>query len=111
MFYRSKSNLKHHDSAMKQSKDDLKGNNVDAVYDEDTTSANVGIHNMSTASETSMAAIEVHDEKVETERSDKQDEDCLEELVRGEVPKDTLRTTESGNIVKNLPYTIPRKQR
>jgi hypothetical protein len=81
------------------------------VYDEDTIDINVGIHDMSTSSEISEAAIEVHDEMVETERNDMQDEDCMEELERREVPKDNLRTTKSGDIVKILPYTIPRTQR
>ena len=81
------------------------------MYDEDTIDFNVGIHDMSTSSEISEAAIEVHDEMVETEKNDMQDEDCMEELERREVPKDNLRTTKSGDIVKILPYTIPRKQR
>ena len=81
------------------------------MYDEDTIDINVGIHDMSTSSEISEAAIEVHDEMVETEKNDMQDEDCMEELERREVPKDNLRTTKSGDIVKILPYTIPRKQR
>ena len=81
------------------------------MYDEDTIDFNVGIHDMSTSSEISEAAIEAHDEMVETERNDMQDEDCMEELERREVPKDNLRTTKSGDIVKILPYTIPRKQR
>ena len=83
----------------------------DDVYDEDTIDFNVGIHDMSTSSEISEAAIEVHDEMVETEKNDMQDEDCMEELERREVPKDNLRTTKTGDIVKILPYTIPRKQR
>ena len=81
------------------------------MYDEDTIDINVGIHDMSTSSEISEAAIEVHDKMVETEKNDMQDEDCMEELERREVPKDNLRTTKSGDIVKILPYTIPRKQR
>ena len=81
------------------------------MYDEDTIDINVGIHDMSTSSEISEAAIEAHDEMVETERNDMQDEDCMEELEHREVPKDNLRTTKSGDIVKILPYTIPRKQR
>ena len=86
-------------------------NDEDEMYDEDTLSINVGIHNMSTASEASVGAIEVHDEMVGNEKSDMQDEDGVEELERREIPKDTLRTTESGNIVKISPYKIPRKQR
>ena len=95
---------------MDHSKDDLKGNNADAMYDEDPNT-NVGIHNMSTGSEASMAAVELHDEKNETERSDEKDEDGFERPVRREAQKDTLRTTETGDIIKILPYVIPRKQR
>ena len=78
------------------------------MYDEDTIDINDGIHNMSTSSE---AAMDVHVETVETEKTDMQDEDCMRELERREVPKDNLRTTETGDIVRILPYTIPRKQR
>ena len=78
------------------------------MYDEDTIDINDGIHNMSTSSE---AAMDVHVETVETEKADMQDEDCMRELERREVPKDNLRTTETGDIVRILPYTIPRKQR
>ena len=78
------------------------------MYDEDTIDINDGIHNMSTSSE---AAMDVHVETVETEKADMQDEDCMRELERREVPKDNLRTTEAGDIVRILPYTIPRKQR
>ena len=95
---------------MDHSKDDLKGNNADAMYDEDPNT-NVGIHNMSTGSEASMAAVELHDEKNETERSDEKDEDGFERPVRREAQKDTLRTPETGDIIKILPYVIPRKQR
>ena len=78
------------------------------MYDEDTIDINDGIHNMSTSSE---AAMDVHVETVETEKADMQDEDCMRELERKEVPKDNLRTTETGDIVRIVPYTIPRKQR
>ena len=78
------------------------------MYDEDTIDINDGIHNMSTSTE---AAMDVHVETVETEKADMQDEDCMRELERREVPKDNLRTTETGDIVRILPYTIPRKQR
>ena len=78
------------------------------MYDEDTIDINDGIHNMSTSSE---AAMDVHVETVETEKADMQDEDCMRELERREVPKDNLRTTETGDIVRIVPYTIPRKQR
>ena len=78
------------------------------MYDEDTIDINDGIHNMSTSSE---AAMDVHVETVETEKADMQDGDCMRELERREVPKDNLRTTETGDIVRILPYTIPRKQR
>ena len=79
------------------------------MYEDPNT--NVGIHNMSTGSETSIAAVELNDEMNETERSDERDEDGLEIPVRREAQKDTLRTTKSGDIVKILPYVIPRKQR
>ena len=55
------------------------------MYDEDTIDINVGIHDMSTSSEISEAAIEAHDEMVETEKNDMQDEDCMEELERREM--------------------------
>ena len=94
---------------MDHSEDDLEGNNEDTMYEDPNT--NVGIHNMSTGSETSIAAVELNDEKNETERSDERDEDGLEIPVRREAQKDTLRTTKSGDIIKTLPYVIPRKQR
>ena len=94
---------------MDHSEDDLEGNNEDTMYEDPRT--NVGIHNMSTGSETSIAAVELNDEKNETERSDEKDEDGLEIPVRREAQKDTLRTTKSGDIIKILPYVIPRKQR
>ena len=81
------------------------------MYDEDTIDINVGIHDMSTSSEISEAAIEVHDEMVETEKNDMQDEDCMREPEPREAPKDRLHTTESGDRVRILPYKIPRKQR
>ena len=81
------------------------------MYDEDTIDINDGIHNMSTSSDISEAAMDVHVETVETEKADMQDEDCMRELERREVPKDNLHTTETGDIVRILPYTIPRKQR
>ena len=63
------------------------------MYDEDTIDINDGIHNMSTSSDISEAAMDVHVETVETEKADMQDEDCMRELERREVPKDNLRTT------------------
>ena len=91
---------------MDNSEDDLEDNNEDAMYEDPNT--NVGIHNMSTGSETSIAAVELNNE---TERSGEKDEDGLEMPVRREAQKDTLRTTKSGDIIKTLPYVIPRKQR
>ena len=81
------------------------------MYDEDTIDNNDGIHNMSTSSDISESAMDEHVEVVGTEKADMQDEDCMRELERREVPKDNLRTTETGDIVRILPYTIPRKQR
>ena len=109
---RSKSKLKNHDAAIEQSKDDLTDGNEDALYDEGTSS-NVGIHNMSmsTGSEKSPGAAEVHDEMIETERYEAENEDGLERPVRDEASKDNLRTTESGDIIKREPYVIPKKQR
>ena len=95
---------------MEQPKDDLIDSNEDTMYDEDT-SGNVGIHNMSTGSEASLVAAEVHDETIETDRSDAKNEDGLERPDRDEAPKDNLRTTESGNIIKKVPYVIPKHQR
>ena len=41
----------------------------------------------------------------------KPNEDGLERPDRDEAPKDNLRTTESGNIIKKVPYVIPKHQR
>ena len=95
---------------MEQPKDDLIDRNEDTMYDEDT-SGNVGIHNMSTGSESSLVAAEVHDETAETERSDAKNEDSLERPDRDKAPKDNLKTTGSGNIVRKVPYVIPKNQR
>ena len=80
------------------------------MYDEDTIDNNDGIYNMSTSSDISESAVDEHVEVVGTEKADMQDEDCMRELERREVPKDNLRTTETGDIVRIVPYTIPRKQ-
>ena len=81
------------------------------MYDEDTIDNNDGIHNMSTSSDISETAVDEHVEAVGTEKADMQDEDCMRELEHRETPKDRLHTTETGDIVRILPYKIPRKQR
>ena len=114
---RPKSKLKHHDAAMELTKDDLNDSNEESMYDEDTN-GNVGVHNLSTGSETSLVAAVVHDETAmtersdaKTERSDAKNEDGLEKPNRDKTPKDKLKTTGSGNIVRKVPYVIPKNQR
>ena len=52
-----------------------------------------------------------HVETAETEKAGMQDDDCMREAEPREAPKDGLHTTESGDIVRLLPYKIPKKQR
>ena len=66
---------------------------------------------MSVSSCLSETAVDEHVEAVGTEKADMQDEDCMREPEPREAPKDRLHTTETGDIVRILPYKIPRKQR
>ena len=102
---------------MEQPKDDLNDSNEESMYDEDTN-GNVGVHNLSTCSEASLVRAVVHDETAMTERSDEKtersdvkNEEGLEKPSRDKPPKDKLKTTGSGNIVRKVPYVIPKTQR
>ena len=59
----------------------------------------------------SEATLDEDVEATETEKANMQDDDCMGGAEPKEVPKDRLHTTESGDIVRRLPYKIPRKQR
>ena len=109
---RSKSKLRNHDAAINQSKDDPTNGNEDDLYD-DGSSSNVGAHNMSisSGSEKSLDVAEVHDETIETKGDEVEKVDGLEKQVRNETSKDRLITTESGDIIRQENYVIPKKQR
>ena len=66
---------------------------------------------MSVSSCLSEAAVDEHVETAGTEKAGMQDDDCMREPEPREAPKDRLHTTESGDIVRILPYKMPKKQR